>query len=502
MNALGALRLAAALTTMLTVLVLAQPAAAEPIRSLGVAPSLPDFRGAAVQPRPLPPRYITHAPRNPYMAPGSNSNIHNDPWMTGAYNRSGPLGRSLVTTSQFNLPAVCGSIAFDSQNRLVSVCPSAALPPQARVIDPVTLETMANYPLPGAPDPPGTRVYQNFSGGGYFFLDAKDRIWAPTKSGHINVLQIAPDGRKLWLVKDLDLTNSLEPNERITSALPDYDGLVWFVTKKGGKVGTVNPRSGQVHAIKLGGEIQNSFTVSPEGVYIVSDRRLYRFRADDAGVPRIVWGAAYDNSGIHKPSQVNAGSGTTPDVMRGGYVAIADNADPMQVVVYRRAADLEPGESRKVCEVPVFAPGASATENSLITTGPSIIVENNYGYQNPLSLQGGALTEPGFTRVDIKRDGSGCRTVWENTDVHAPTVVPKLSTKTGLIYAYTRDPDPNGSESYYWTAIDFRSGRTVWQKYAGTGISYNNNYAGLTLGPDGTAYLATFGGMLSLRDGS
>ena len=54
--------------------------------------------------------------------------------------------------------------------------------------------------------------------------------------------------------------------------------------------------------------------------------------------------------------------------MDNGYVAITDNADPMNIVVYRTAKKLK-GEKRTVCEVPVFKKGASATENSLITAG-------------------------------------------------------------------------------------------------------------------------------------
>jgi hypothetical protein len=91
--------------------------------------------------------------------------------------------------------------------------------------------------------------------------------------------------------------------------------------------------------------------------------------------------------------------------------------------------------------------------------------------------------------------------VWTNHDARAPTVVPKLSTKTGLIYTYTRPPDPSGSEGYYWTAISFHTGRTVWWRYAGSGLPYNNNYAGLAIGPNRTAYLGTTGGMIALRDG-
>ncbi len=478
----------------------ATTASAAPILSTGPAPSLPAFQGSAATAHHT--GQVTNPPQNPFMAANPNSNIHNDTWMTDAYHRFGPLGESLVANSFANTPSLCGSLAFDSRNRIVSVCPSIIAPPQARIIDPRTLATIATYPLPTAPDPPGTKAYQNFTGGGYFFLDAKDRLWVPTKTDHIFVLGESADGQSLVKLRDYDLTGVLdEATERITSALPDFQGRIWFVSKTNGKVGTINPSNGQVHVKRLGEEVENSFAVGRGGVYIVSDKRMYRFRAADDGAPQIVWRAGYPNSGIVKPSQVDAGSGTTPTIMSGGYVAITDNADPMDVVVYRIASKLQPGEPRAVCKVPVFQPGASATENSLLTAGRALIVENNYGYQDPFGLNAGALTKPGFARVDVRPDGNGCRKVWTNHDARAPTVVPKLSTKTGLIYAYTRPPDPSGSEGYYWAAIDFHTGNTVWQRYAGSGLPYNNNYAGLAIGPNRTAYLGTTGGIISLRDG-
>ena len=95
--------------------------------------------------------------------------------------------------------------------------------------------------------------------------------------------------------------------------------------------------------------------------------------------------------------------------MDNGLVAITDNADPMNVVVYRTRAKLNKGEKREVCEEPVFEPGASATENSLITAGRSLIVENNYGYQDPFGPDSGAVTEPGFARVDVNKKLTGCK---------------------------------------------------------------------------------------------
>ena len=478
----------------------ATSASAAPILSSGPPPSLPAFKGSAVPARPT--GQVTNAPQNPFLAQNPNNNIHNDPWMTDAYQRLGPLGSSLVATSSASTPSLCGSLTFDSRHRIVSVCPSIVAPPQARIIDPHTLATIATYTLPTAPDPPGTKAYQNFTGGGYFFLDQRDRLWVPTKTDHIFVIAESADGQSLVKKRDFDLTGVLDSStERITSALPDFSGLVWFVSKKNGKVGTVDPSTGKIHVMRLGEEIENSFAVGKNGVYIVSDKRMYRFDATKNGAPRIVWKAGYPNSGIVKPSQVDAGSGTTPTIMSGHYVAITDNADPMDVVVYRTRPHLPAGQKRTVCTVPVFKKGASATENSLLTGGRALIVENNYGYQDPFGPNSGAVTEPGFARVDVWRNGRGCKKVWENHEARAPTVVPKLSTKAGLIYTYTRPPDPSGSQGYYWTAISFYTGRTVWRRYAGSGLTYNNNYAGVAIGPNRWLYLGTIGGIVSLRDG-
>jgi hypothetical protein len=266
-------------------------------------------------------------------------------------------------------------------------------------------------------------------------------------------------------------------------------------------VGVVDPSTEAVNVTVLGEEIENSFAVDKTGVYIVSDTAMYRLQADPGQAPVVVWSQVYQNVGLHKPGQFNAGSGTTPTILRGGYVAITDNADPMNVVVYRTAATLGGGESRVVCEVPVFGAGASATENSLIGAGNSLIVENNYGYQVTRTMNG-AVTTPGLARVDIRPDGSGCDVVWTSAE-RAPSVVPKVSTKTGLLYIYTKDPDPvnTTSDAWFWTAIDFTTGQTVWKQLAGTGLNFNNHYAGLVIGRrTRTAYLGVIGGIAALRD--
>ena len=95
----------------------------------------------------------------------------------------------------------------------------------------------------------------------------------------------------------------------------------------------------------------------------------------------------------------------------------------------------------------------------------------------------------------------GCRSVWRSQE-RAPTVVPKLSAANGIVYTYTKDPRPDGADAWYLTALDFRTGRTLWKRLGGEGLGHNNNYAPVTLGPDGTAYVGVLGGLIALRDAS
>jgi len=452
----------------------------------------------AAAPAIAPPR----PPQNPHLAANPGSNIHNDSWMTDAYARPGPTGRDLVTSFGALPPSLCSAMTFDRRGHLVTVCPSTTAPPTLRVLDRATLAVLGQYVLPDAPSPPGTARFQDFTGGGYFFLDPRDRVWIATKTNHLFVLAVSADGRAVTKVADYDLTSAVTGAERISSALPDFAGRIWFVTKKDGKVGVLNPRTRKVRVLRTGEEIENSFTVDSDAVYVVSDKRMYRFSAARNGRPRVDWSVRYRNSGIEKPGQVDAGSGTTPTILAHGYVAIADNADPMNVVVYRKRIRLRRRARRVVCEIPVFEKGRSATENSLIGSGRSLVVENNYGYRDPFGPQAGDITEAGLARVDVRRSGHGCRKRWTNRTVRAPSVVPKLSTATQLVYTYAQTLGPGGSQTWSWVAISARTGGTVFTEEAGSGLLANNNYAGIALGPDGTAYLGTIGGVRALRDGS
>ena len=427
-------------------------------------------------------------PRHPHMAPNGDSNVHNDAYQTDANQGPGPLGVSPQVLSTF-YSADCGSITFDSAGRIVTNCIALA-GPTLRMLDPRTLDEIASFRLPprGLPNPAHPSPFNDFGGGGYFYLDDRNRAVVPTTNGHIYVIgETDPPGFKLE--EDHDLSAIVSYPEKIISALPDWSGRIWFAVT-GGAVGYVDGAGAKV--FDTGEEIANSFAVDEAGgIYIVTKKALYRFVAGPDG-PVVSWRVEYPNSGVAKPGQVDAGSGTTPTITPRGFVAITDNADPMNVLLYRRDTGQE------VCRVPVFSKAASATDNSLISFNDALIVENNYGYSGPTATEQGATTSPGVWRVDYDAATGTCGVTWRSDEV-SPTVVPKVSLANGLLYLWTK-PAGESQDPWYLTALDARTGKLVYKQLAGTGLGFNNNYAPITLGPDGSLYQGVLGGMVAIRD--
>jgi hypothetical protein len=491
-GAAGALSVVALVLPASSALAERVPAAPIPQNPSDVA-AVPAFIGSPATPKAVSAPTV---PQNPFMAPNGRSNLHDDAYMTNTYQWSGSLGRNMQGLSTYQ-NGECASLTFDSQGRIVAICIGLD-GPRLAMFDPQTLDLLAVMPLP--PRSPNGNPFTDFSGGGYFYLDQSDRAVIPTTN------------RQVWVVGETggtaepgfslqhayDLSASVPSGDQLISALPDWSGRIWFATTKG-LVGTIDPASGAIKTLNTAEAIGNSFSVDQAGgVFIVTDRALYRFDAGADGSPNVSWRESYPNIGVVKPGQTEDGSGTTPNLMGSKYVAITDNADPMEIVVYRRAKHV--AASRVVCTVPVFGKGESSTDNSLIGTGRSIIVENNYGYTGPTATSRGASTSPGVERVDINANGTGCSRVW-HSDERAPSAVPKLSLAAGLAYTYTKPPRSDGIDAWYLTALSFRTGKTVYSQLAGTGLGYNSNYAPVSIGPDAAMYVGSLGGLVRLRDG-
>ena len=290
----------------------------------------------------------------------------------------------------------CATIGFDSRHRIVGLC-GGLEGFTMRLIDPATLEQIASLAMPARDLTSGANPFSDMCGGTYFFLDKHDRATVLTT------------GNKIWQVtvgaNSLTHTRTslpLDPQgDCMIATMPDWKGRIFFATK-GGRVGTVDASTGASRIRTFPGQaIFNSMAADETGaVYVVTDHRLLTLVADRAGVPRVRWSAAYDRGSRQKPGQLSQGSGTTPTLVGKDLLAITDNADPrMNVLVYDRRTH------RQICRTPVFASGASATENSLVAAGRSFIVENNYGYEGVQSTVGGTQHDTG-RRPRRRREGS------------------------------------------------------------------------------------------------
>jgi outer membrane protein assembly factor BamB len=157
------------------------------------------------------------------------------------------------------------------------------------------------------------------------------------------------------------------------------------------------------------------------------------------------------------------------------------------VVMDRRTGEV-------TCEQPVFADGASATENSLIAIDGALVVENNYGYKPAItSTTAGRTTTPGLTAIDAGR----CQVRW-SSDIHIPSLVSKATTVGGLVLTYTKPPSAIGVDAWYFTAVDLATGDVVWTRRAGSGTPFNNHYAAAYL-HDGDLFVGTVNGLAVLR---
>ncbi len=456
---------------------------------------------------------VTDIPQHPYMAKNGGSNMHGDSNMSDYVLQNGPIGINPVVHSTYRGIAECVTICFTTQNQMVTGCTSLDRP-RLILMNSTSLEEIKRYDLPSRPflsifDP--IKIFEDTSGGAYFYLDNEDRVVVATHEQALEIVKVPTNNSEFELVEKIDLSDyvvsrNFPERDKVGSALPDWQGNIWFVTRYGA-VGVINITSGNISSIELKvnsseqyEEIQNSFTVGEDGVYIVTDFALYRFNIDENDKPRIDWRVEYDRGTRKKPGMLNQGSGTTPTLV-GNFVVIGDNADPKMNVQFHFR-----NNGTLVKKIPIFNENKSCAENSPIGVtwengSCSVIFANNYGHKNMFAATLGRTPEPGVTRVDLikNNDSYEIKEVWTSNEVPV-SALPKLSLGSGLIYIYSKDPSPIGLNLWYFTAIDFATGKTVFKRLTGTSVTYNNNWGPIHIGPDGTAYIGMLLGMVSIKD--
>ncbi len=463
---------------------------------------VPETIGAAVEAKPLP---IITQPAHPYLAEAQRSSMHG-----GSYNRDlshypGPLGNNTQSLHRSFSPivGVAPNIAFDSQGRLITV--SIKLTGiELHLLDPETLDTIAMVELPEKAS------FDDNSGGGYFHIDHQDRVILAPANNTISIYEIsepnANNEKTHWtLSQAIDLEDTLPSGSNIHDVIPDWDGNLWFVTQTG-LLGYFNQTNQTFFTYQLptnGEGIQNSFGVAKDGIYVVSTHALYRFEINsNDGSIHWTWREHYQRGEQQKPGTLSHGSGTSPTLIENDLIAIADDGHPhTNVMVYRRH-DVIDGE-RVVCEVPLFQAHHSATENSLMVYGNSIVVQNDYGH----IYEGNALeTSPGVMRIDVRPDRSGCDVTWSN-DTLISQSLPRLSTATGLLYFYTfkKQEIDDFWGGWYLTAVNFETGEEVFDRLIGRGTGtmidpLSSVTAPVVLGPNGAAYAGIRTGVIMSKD--
>ncbi len=472
----------------------------------------PEYYGSPAVSKPLEEVKV---PQHPYLALEGTNGMHGNSYNTGTYDYSGPLGiNPEVKSRSMNVfGGLVATLTFDSKGRIMCISGNV-VGFRLLLIDADSLEILAETRLPQRPSTIEAIKTFNFSaissdtsGGAYFHLLDGDRPIIGNSENKIQIFAVDESGKKpQWVIeKEYDISSYLPEGSYITDAFPDYEGRIWFVTRPG-EVGYVDPDTKEAEFIRLENEeIQNSLAIAEDGVYIVSDHAMYRFDVKADGTPYYSWRTVYDRGTTTKPGAINQGSGTTPSLLdvpcsdgsTRKLVGITDNADDrVNLVVYDRIT----GET--IVTEPLFESGHSVSENSLIAHGRSFIVENNYSDTGAGFLEGNPTSYPGITRFDMNEDCTGGKVVWES-DEAAATVVPKLSAGNGLVYAYTRvqnEDIPERTVAWYFTAIDFETGETVYKVLTGTGRNWNNSYGPITIGPNGTAYVGVFNGLVSIAD--
>jgi hypothetical protein len=327
--------------------------------------------------------------------------------------------------------------------------------------------------------------------------DAQGRVWFTSKFGVVGMINVDYSGRcpSVYTTAIAHFAFSDKLHHYYGKDLPEGSEEFIEELKESEKDGTLVDRTNefQQKAVELFDvvhdepfeQIQNSFSVGPDGIYMVTNVGLYklffnektsRIELDPKWAPTYAKDDLfYDNDRKIKPGHLNNGSGTTPTLIDDRFVAIVDNA-PGQVNlnVFRQE------DGTLVSKLPLFKAHGGAVENSVVAYKDHPVVGNTYGYVDPFAEN---PTPGGIMRFDYDsaKDTYAHRDDWPAVgDFDGKTATPKLSTANGLFYVYHRDMDMEGHHDWQLTAVDFRTGWRVFSiKGWFTDEAFDDNVSGI-----------------------
>ena len=412
-----------------------------------------------------------NAQQNPYLGINSLATMHGDAQSSDATPFAGPGDPGVGGTWKVTFTnhwAACPTI-LAGQDGYIQALMTQFLGSDAKLRKPklAIIEPASGAQLGAMEIPTGALL-----GGVYAYLDADSNLVMVDGTNALTWISHSQDGMKVWVSRRIDLTDAmkLEPKDHVVGIVPDWHGRIWVASERG-VVGLIDPKRNVVRLTKLQQyspteRIDNSISACPQGVSIITSYAIYMLGADaSTSKPRIIWSHSYDRGTKQKPGQLSHGSGATATFFGpngSDYVMLSDNADRQEKLIVYRSAD-----GSAVGEGPLFTPGASCTENSMIGVQNSIVGACTFGYpyaQYPDTKPAyRAQVAPGMERWDVNDDASGITLKWRNNGIYS-AAVPRLSTADNLIYTCERPRGPAGvltGPVVYACAIDMDSGRVV-----------------------------------------
>lgn len=464
-----------AVVAAVALLVVVIPDGVLPMPGTGGIVATPSYDGRQVAAEPLD---VEEPSQHPWLA---------EPQIV----RPGPLGDGTTSDSAWYGLESCRGMQFTSAERLIALC-SDRRGPVLRVLDADSMRPLATKRLPGHVDTDDAARADACSGL-RFYLDNGDRVVVTTTDNRIQSISTADaDGEAdLTVGQSWDLDKLVGEGDCLVRAMADWSGRIWWASY-GGRVGMIDTVAGSAKVLELEERITQPFSVDESGVFLTTDRALYRLVVDERGAAAISWRTEYDLGAEVKSGQLVQGSGSGTALVDGNLVAIADNAEPrLHVAFHDRSTGAE------VCRSAVFDGGESSTETMLVPVGSGVVVTNDHGGRSGWSSVFGFAATGGIARVD--HAAGACRVAWTSDAVGAG-IRPVVSWATGLVYTHTKRPTAWGVSAWYLTALDARTGKRAFEVRTGTGFLAGNHDGFVVLGPKSGAYVGVRGGVVRVRD--
>ena len=284
------------------------------------------------------------------------------------------------------------------------------------------------------------------------------------------------------------------------SVLPDWSGRLWFVSKaRGGRLDRPGDRRDRRASSFLAkaSSIRSPWTRPAASSSSPTTRSIGSTPTPPA--PRASrGGSTYDRGTRLKPGHAVAGIGDDArHCMR--RISSRSPTTPTRACT-SRSTGAPPGAL--VCRAPVFEAGQSATENSIIAAGNSLVVENNYGYEGPdIGGAGEGDRQPGVARVDVDAQAGTCRRHGRAAEI-SPTTVPKASLASGPRLRLLQ-----AAERRRRRRLVLHRDRLPHRHIPCTaalpepGTSTTTTTPPVSIGPDGSGYIGTLGGLIRIADG-